>query len=265
MIKIAIADDNKDFCQVISQSIGAEPDIEVIWTASDGRQVIANISKNVPDILILDNIMPYIDGFEVLERIHEMELKTVPKIIMLTAMGHEMITRKAISLGVDYYIVKPFDMDILLKRIYNLAGKNNLVKNSSSDRNSRGLMVSETMQNGESIEISITNLIHEIGVPAHIKGYQYIRMAILLCVEDMDLISAVTKELYPTIAKEFGTTSSRVERAIRHAIEVAWSRGNLDTIDALFGYTVSMGKGKPTNSEFIALLSDKIRLETLKA
>ena len=264
MIKIAIADDNKDFCQMISESLGAESDIEVIWTANDGRQVLANLAKSVPDVLILDNIMPYIDGFEVLERMQDMELRSVPKVMMLTAMGHEMITKKAMTLGVDYYVVKPFDFKILLKRIYNLTGKNNIVKNAGSDKNSRNLMISENMQPVESLEVSITNLIHEIGVPAHIKGYQYIRRAIILCVEDMDLISAVTKELYPTIAKEFGTTSSRVERAIRHAIEVAWSRGNLDTIDALFGYTVSMGKGKPTNSEFIALLSDKIRLETLK-
>jgi len=263
MIKIAIADDQRDFCEMVSEIIGTESDIEIIWTAYDGRHVLTNLKKEVPDVLILDNIMPYIDGFEVLERIHEMELERLPKIIMLTAMGNEMITRKAMSLGIDYFIVKPFDMDILLKRIYNLSGKKSTVKSFSADRG-KNAMITDIKPMGESIEVAITNLIHEIGVPAHIKGYQYIRRAIILCVEDMDLISAVTKELYPTIAKEFATTSSRVERAIRHAIEVAWSRGDLDTINSLFGYTVSMGKGKPTNSEFIALLSDKIRLETLK-
>ena len=263
MIKIAIADDHKEFCQLVTDTVGNESDIDVIWIAHDGRQVISNIKKDVPDVLILDNIMPYVDGLGVLERISEMELESIPKIIMLTAMGLDMITKKAVSLGVDYFVVKPVDMEILLKRIYNLAGKIDPAAKSLSERNSRNLMMSGTQNSSENMEVAITNLIHEIGVPAHIKGYQYIRRAILLCIEDMDLISAVTKELYPAIAKEFATTSSRVERAIRHAIEVAWNRGNLDTINSLFGYTVSMGKGKPTNSEFIALLSDRIRLETL--
>ncbi len=261
-IKVAIADDNKDFCGLLNDTLGAEKDIDIIWIANNGKEAISCLKKDDPDVLILDNIMPYIDGFEVLEQIPDMDLPKRPKIIILTAMGHETLTKRAISLGADYYIVKPFDMNILLKRIYNLAGRGSLVKPAERD-NSRTSGSSQL--SSSSLEMDITNLIHEIGVPAHIKGYQYLRLAITLCVENMDLISAVTKELYPMIAKEFDTTPSRVERAIRHAIEVAWNRGKLETINNLFGYTVHTGKGKPTNSECIALLSDKIRLERASA
>lgn len=258
-VKIAIADDNKDFCGLLNDSLGAEKDIDVIWIANNGKEAIKYLRKSVPDVLILDNIMPYIDGFEVLEQIPDLNLSKRPKVIILTAMGHETLTKKAIALGADYYIVKPFDMNILLKRIYNLAGHGNFIK--PAERNTSKSSVSSRQLASSSLEMDITNLIHEIGVPAHIKGYQYLRSAIALCVDNMDLISAVTKELYPMIAKEYNTTSSRVERAIRHAIEVAWNRGKLETINNLFGYTVSTCKGKPTNSECIALLSDKIRLE----
>ncbi len=261
-IKVAIADDNKDFCDLLKDSLGTEKDIDIIWIANNGKEAISSLKKENPDVLILDNIMPYIDGFEVLEQIPDLDLPKRPKIIILTAMGHETLTKRAISLGADYYIVKPFDMNILLKRIYNLAGRGNLIKPAERDaaRSSGSNQLASS-----SLEMDITNLIHEIGVPAHIKGYQYLRLAITLCVDNMDLISAVTKELYPTIAKEYNTTPSRVERAIRHAIEVAWNRGKLETINNLFGYTVHTGKGKPTNSECIALLSDKIRLERTSA
>lgn len=260
-IKLAIADDNKDFCDMLTDCIGSEKDINIIWKANNGREVIECLEKECPDVLILDNIMPYIDGFEVLERIQEMDFPKAPKVIMLTAMGHETLTKRAISLGADYYIVKPFDMNILLKRIYNLAGRGSLVR--PADRDGRRNVSDDASLSASSLEMDVTNLIHEIGVPAHIKGYQYLRMAITLCVQNMDLISAVTKELYPMIAKEYDTTASRVERAIRHAIEVAWTRGKLDTINDLFGYTIHNSKGKPTNSECIALLSDKIRLERM--
>ncbi len=261
-VKVAIADDNKDFCGLLNDSLGAEKDIDIIWIANNGKEAISYLQKNIPDVLILDNIMPYIDGFEVLEQIPDMDLPKRPKIIILTAMGHETLTKKAISLGADYYIVKPFDMNILLKRIYNLAGRGNLIRSGERDA---AKSASNSQLSSTSLEMDITNLIHEIGVPAHIKGYQYLRLAITLCVDNMDLIGAVTKELYPMIAKEYNTTPSRVERAIRHAIEVAWNRGRLETINSLFGYTVHNGKGKPTNSECIALLSDKIRLERTSA
>ena len=260
-IKLAIADDNKDFCDILYEVLGEEKDIEISWTANDGRKVLEEIQKETPDVLILDNIMPYIDGFEVLEQINKMELSKSPKIIMLTAMGNETFTKKAISLGASYYIVKPFDLQILLKRIYSLSGIHKEEDTPAAPKSARKLIRKEDSEEMSNLEIDITNMIHEIGVPAHIKGYQYLRMGIALCVENMDLISAVTKELYPMIAKAYNTTPSRVERAIRHAIEVAWNRGKLETIDSLFGYTVHNGKGKPTNSEFIAIVADKLRLE----
>jgi two-component system response regulator (stage 0 sporulation protein A) len=258
-IKVAIADDNKDFCNILNDCLQSEKEIRIVWIAYDGREVLSYIQKDNPDVLILDNIMPYIDGFEIMERIPEMNLDKMPKIIMLTAMGHETLSRRAAALGADYYIVKPCDMSILVKRIYYIAGRENLILQSSGK--TKKLVRDDSHFKSTSLESDITNLMHEIGVPAHIKGYQYLRTAIALCVNNMDLISAVTKELYPMIAKEYNTTSSRVERAIRHAIEVAWTRGRLETINSLFGYTIHTGKGKPTNSEFIALLSDKIRLE----
>lgn len=260
-IKVAIADDNKDFCDILYDVLKEENDIDICWTANDGRKVLEEIQRDTPDVIILDNIMPYIDGFEVLEQINKMDLKNPPQIIMLSAMGNENFTKKAISLGAGYYIVKPFDLQILLKRIYSLTGITKEEDASGQPKSARKLIRKETAEDTSNLEIDITNMIHEIGVPAHIKGYQYLRLGIALCVENMDLIGAVTKELYPMIAKEYNTTPSRVERAIRHAIEVAWNRGKLETIDSLFGYTVHHGKGKPTNSEFIAIVADKLRLE----
>lgn len=177
---------------------------------------------------------------------------------MISAIGQEKITEDAFRLGADYYIMKPFDNDMVISRIKD-------VKNRNSVRATEVRRVNPYEKKEElkerNLESDVTAIIHEIGVPAHIKGYQYLREAIIMSVNDMDMLNSITKILYPTIAKKFQTTPSRVERAIRHAIEVAWSRGKMDTIDALFGYTINNGKGKPTNSEFIALIADKIRLE----
>ena len=206
-------------------------------------------SENPPDVLLLDIIMPHLDGLGVLEKINEMENK--PKVIMLTAFGQENITRKAVELGASYYILKPFNMDVLVERIRLLG--NGAVPAPSVSSLSR-------VTKKSSLEADVTGIIHEIGIPAHIKGYHYLREAIMMVVEDVDLLGSVTKILYPRIAEKFDTTSSRVERAIRHAIEVAWSRNNIDTIKKFFGYTVNTERGKPTNSEFIALVADRLRL-----
>ena len=221
-IKIVLADDNKDFCQVLKEYLSNESDIEILGIAKDGIEALDLVKKTQPDLLVLDVIMPHLDGLGVIEKLNSMNLPKMPKIIVLSAVGQDKITQSAINLGADYYIVKPFDFVI---------------------------------------ETEITNIIHEIGVPAHIKGYLYLREAIKMVIENVELLGAVTKELYPSIAKKFNTTPSRVERAIRHAIEVAWSRGKVDTINQLFGYTVHNTKGKPTNSEFIAMIADKLRLE----
>lgn len=259
-IKVLIADDNKDFCDIMSEYLKKQDDIEVTGIANDGKEAIELISHELPDLVILDIIMPHLDGLGVLEQMNNMNLNKFPKVIILSAVGQDKITQRAISLGADYYVIKPFDFEIFIDRIRQITGaKEAAVPDNIVNKNRQGR--SALITKNRSLEAEITNIIHEIGVPAHIKGYLYLREAISMVVENTGLLSAVTKELYPTIAKKFNTTSSRVERAIRHAIEVAWSRGKVDTINNLFGYTINNHRGKPTNSEFIAMIADKLRLE----
>jgi len=258
-IRIGVADDNKDFCRIITDYFEDKEEIELAFVSHDGLQTVDKVKTTMPEILILDMVMPHLDGLGVLEAINNMELERYPKIIVLSAVGQEPITQKAINLGAEYYIVKPFNLDILMKRINQMAGLDD--KEENRIQYARAVIEEREKDSARNLEIDITNIIHEIGVPAHIKGYHYLRDAIIMVVEDIELLGAVTKELYPAIAKANNTTPSRVERAIRHAIEVAWNRGKLETIDALFGYTVQNDKGKPTNSEFIAIIADKLRIE----
>jgi len=267
-ISVVIADDNKEFCSILNDYLLNQKDIVVIGIAKDGREALELVKEKKPDLLILDIIMPHLDGLGVLENIGTMNLLKVPRIIILSAVGQDKITQQAITLGADYYTVKPFDMEIFTKRIREMF--NGATKQQSTARNrpmqytpsSSILADNNTINNGPmDLETEITNIIHEIGVPAHIKGYMYLREAITMVVSDMELLSAVTKELYPSIAKKYNTTASRVERAIRHAIEVAWGRGQIEAINRLFGYTIHNEKGKPTNSEFIAIIADKLRLK----
>jgi two-component system response regulator (stage 0 sporulation protein A) len=259
-VTIGIADDNKDFCNILTDFFETQDDIEVIFTAHDGMRTVDLVLKNKPDILLLDMIMPYLDGLGVLERLNSIELDHMPRVIVLSAVGQESITQKAINLGAEYYVVKPFDLNILAKRVKQLSGNLEASTQGSRNNTAKAVLCNDDKKQND-LEVDITNIIHEVGVPAHIKGYQYLRNAITMVVEDMDLLGAVTKELYPAIAKLNNTTPSRVERAIRHAIEVAWNRGKIETINNLFGYTVHNDKGKPTNSEFIAIIADKLRLE----
>ncbi|EOE7215456.1 TPA: sporulation transcription factor Spo0A [Clostridioides difficile] len=261
-IKIVLADDNKDFCQVLKEYLSNEDDIDILGIAKDGIEALDLVKKTQPDLLILDVIMPHLDGLGVIEKLNTMDIPKMPKIIVLSAVGQDKITQSAINLGADYYIVKPFDFVVFINRI------RELVSNRVTQVEPKPRPVQETqmtrsdfVKNVGNIETEITNIMHEIGVPAHIKGYLYLREAIKMVIDNVELLGAVTKELYPSIAKKFNTTPSRVERAIRHAIEVAWSRGKVDTINQLFGYTVHNTKGKPTNSEFIAMIADKLRLE----
>ncbi|WP_129598579.1 sporulation transcription factor Spo0A [Anaerophilus nitritogenes] len=259
-ISVLIADDNKDFCDILSEYLEKQNDLEVVGIAKDGLEAVDLVSKELPDVLVLDIIMPHLDGLGVLERLYSMNLEKTPKIIVLSAVGQDKITQRAINLGADYYVVKPFDFEIFIKRIRQLSGNVQFVPEKKNEF--KNLLINTSNTNiSQSLEAKITNIIHEIGVPAHIKGYLYLREAISMVVENIEMLSAVTKELYPSIAKKFNTTPSRVERAIRHAIEVAWSRGKVDTINNLFGYTVHNDKGKPTNSEFIAMVADKLRIE----
>ncbi|KQL49190.1 chemotaxis protein CheY [Brevibacillus choshinensis] len=255
-IEVLLADDNREFVNLLEEYISSQYDMNVIGVAYNGNEVVRLLQERVPDVLILDIIMPHLDGLAVLEQIQAMRLSPQPKIIMLTAFGQEEITKKAVELGAAYYILKPFDMEVLAQRIRQM-----ITTKASSNFVTSVKQQAPLAVRGRNLDASITSIIHEIGVPAHIKGYLYLREAITMVYNDVELLGSITKVLYPDIAKKFNTTASRVERAIRHAIEVAWSRGNLDSISSLFGYTISNTKAKPTNSEFIAMVADKLRIE----
>ena len=255
-INVAIADDNQRTVEMMTELLEQESDIEVIASADDGEEALRIIKEKQPDVVLLDLIMPKMDGLSVMEKVNmDEQITKRPEFIIVTAVGQERITEDAFRKGASYYVMKPFHNDMILSRIKD-AG--NGERKNNSEYESRNAVSKKQEYN---LETRVTDMIHEIGIPAHIKGYHYLRDAIIMAVDDMDVLNAITKVLYPTIAKMHQTTASRVERAIRHAIEVAWSRGKLDTLDELFGYTVSNRKGKPTNSEFIALIADTIRLE----
>lgn len=261
-ISVLIADDNKEFCSILNDYLLNQKDIVVTGIAKDGREALELIQQKQPDLVVLDIIMPHLDGLGVLEKLNGMDLDKMPRVIVLSAVGQDKITQQAITLGADYYVVKPFDMDIFTKRIREMFSTQDVeTKRRSVSTQVVQREAAATSRGPIDLETEITSIIHEIGVPAHIKGYMYLREAITMVVNDMELLSAVTKELYPSIAKKYNTTASRVERAIRHAIEVAWGRGQVDAINKSFGYTVHNEKGKPTNSEFIAIIADKLRLK----
>lgn len=247
-LKILIADDNKDFCDVLKNYLEKQDDMEVTCVVNNGNDAYKKIVELKPEVALLDSIMPDMDGLGVLEKLNENKI-TSTMCVMLTAVTQEQFTQRAFSLGVKYYIAKPFDMEVLVSRIRQL--KEPISKGIPTNSSASDIC----------LETKVTNILHEIGVPAHIRGYHYMREAIIMAIGDIDVLNYITKELYPSIAKKCNTTPSRVERAIRHAIEVAWSRGRIEVIDSLFGYTINNHKGKPTNSEFIALISDKLRLE----
>lgn len=249
-------DDNRDLINMMEEYFEEQEDIEVIGTAYNGRECLEMLEETEPDVLVLDIIMPHIDGLKVLESLRNDGKKSM-QVIMLTAFGQEDVMKQAVDLGASYFILKPFEIENLAEQIRQLKGKGQLATNMPKVNAKE----KKTEKKKQDLEASITNIIHEIGVPAHIKGYMYLREAITMVYHDIDLLGSITKVLYPDIAKKFNTTASRVERAIRHAIEVAWSRGNIESISSLFGYTVNISKAKPTNSEFIAMVADHLRLE----
>ncbi len=256
---VVVADDNKEFSDILTRFISSYEEFQVVGVARDGVEALEVLEREKPDILILDIIMPHLDGLEVLERLHDNEKDICSKIVILSAVGQDKITQRAIELGAAYYVVKPFDFKVFIRRLKQIAGMDAPVPKVRE--NISAYNDNTPIQNEKNLEVTVTNVIHEMGIPAHIKGYLYLRDAIIMVTENIDYLGAITKELYPKIAIKYNTTPSRVERAIRHSIEVAWSRGRVDVINKLFGYTVNNHKGKPTNSEFIALISDKIRLE----
>ncbi|MDF2556406.1 MAG: spo0A [Bacillales bacterium] len=257
-IKVCMIDDNRELITLLKEYLSLKEDIEVVFTANNGVDGLVQLERHEVDVVLLDIIMPHLDGLAVLTRLREIKASNMPKVIMLTAFGQEDVMKKAAELGASYFMMKPFDMEQVVSQIRigtepnSTSYTSNVVSNSSSP-------VKEVK--GKNIDVLITTIIHEVGVPAHIKGYIYLREAITMVYNDIELLGSITKILYPDIAKKFKTTSSRVERAIRHAIEVAWNRGNVDSLTRLFGYTISMSKAKPTNSEFIAMIADKLRLE----
>ena len=263
-IKILIADDNLDFVSTLITYFDTQDDVEIIATAKDGQEAYEQIINLKPQVALLDVIMPHLDGLGVLEKLITSNVE-LPICIMLSAVGQDNVTAQAINLGAQYYILKPFKMDVLMKRIRELIEKPVQVKPviQLPTKENKANYVEFNIQSSkeEILEIKVTNIIHEIGVPAHIKGYQYLRDGIIMVVNNIEVINQITKQLYPDLAKKYKTTPSRVERAIRHAIEVAWNRGQLETVESIFGYTVNSNKGKPTNSEFIAMIADKLRLD----
>lgn len=253
-ITVAIVDDNEEFCSILDEYLSKQEDIEVVGIANDGLEALKLLEMETPNVLILDIIMPHLDGLGVLEEINHKEEK--PYTIMLSAVGQDKVTQKAIQLGADYYIIKPFDFEFFLKRIRESKEELPLVQNPNQTTD----LTKEEIKNIEKLS---AEMIYSLGVPAHIKGYAYLKEAIVMVAKTPEYLNAVTKELYPGLARQFDTTPSRVERAIRHSIEVTWNQGESDEIKKMFEHLPKFKQGnkKPTNSEFIAVLADKIRLK----
>lgn len=247
-VKVLLADDSTEFshsCSKVLKGCG----FEVILSAKDGISVLTDIDKYKPDVVLMDTFMPNVDALGVMDSL-KAKGKQLPVIMVMSGYDNPRLEKEVLEGGASYYLIKPFDFEILAERIAKLTSNNpdlTVIHSFNNNRNS-------------DLELMITEIIHQIGVPAHIKGYHYIREAIMLAVNNADIINSVTKQLYPAIAKKYQTTSSRVERAIRHAIEVAWDRGDIDVLNSYFGYTIHNERGKPTNSEFIAMIADKLRL-----
>ena len=242
--RIVIADANEEFRHLFISSMAEEADLEVVGETGEGPEAVRLVEKLRPDVVVMDLVLSKEDGLEVLQDLAGLEPR--PKVLVLSGFVRGSVAELAAARGADYYMMKPCRLAAVTERLRQLTS---------------GMAGGNEEEEGRDLESTVTSIIHEIGVPAHIKGYQYLRESILIAVKDMDVINAVTKVLYPEVAKRYGTTASRVERAIRHAIEVAWDRGDLETLQKYFGYTVSNTKGKPTNSEFIAMIADRLQLQ----
>lgn len=264
LLEVLVADNSEFAGKNLREFFRKRKDIHLIDVVDNGKDAYHLILEKKPDIVLIDVILPVWDGFTVIEKVNiSGDADKKPAFIIISSMGNQSMVEYACKLGVIYYIMKPYNMEIMMRRILQMARiRMEEMPEELPERKLKSAKEYYTPNYLESsLENDVTNIIREIGIPAHIKGYQYIREAIIMTVNDMNLLNYITKLLYPTIAKKYKTTSSSVERAIRHAIEVAWNRGKIDVLEDMFGYTISAGKGKPTNSEFIALIADKLRLE----
>ena len=249
-IRVLIAEEGTQQGKLFKEALSSSG-LDVSLVAKDGREVLNRLKKESYDVLIIDTFMMRLDGLGVLKELDSLKLNKKPMIIVVSGVDNQRLQNELIINGADYYFIKPFETQMLAQRIIQMAGDPDGTK--------------PVLSSGKTdLEIVVSDIMHQIGVPAHIKGYQYLRKAIILSIEDDEMMNSVTKVLYPTVAKCFNTTASRVERAIRHAIEVAWDRGDVDVLSSYFGYTIQNERGKPTNSEFIAMISDKLKLN-LKA
>ncbi len=251
-IKVLVADAHEEFRKLLVDTLSEELDMEVVGSTGDGEEAIRLARTDEPGVVVMDIVLSNLDGLEVLSALDRLPAPK-PRVLILSSFAQSNVAELAASSGADYFMIKPCKTATVVERVRQLGTKLQPlgIETPARSGGSRAM----------SLESEVTTIIHEIGVPAHIKGYQYLREAIIIAVEDMEVINAVTKILYPEVAKRFNTTASRVERAIRHAIEVAWDRGDLETLQKYFGYTVSNAKGKPTNSEFIAMIADKLQLQ----
>ena len=245
IITVVLADADQVFCDMLKENIEETGEFKVVGVAADGQSALRLVQERKPQLLLSEVVLPGLDGMGLLDRLAE--LATQPKVILISSLYRNEIVKQALKRNISYFMPKPFEPGSLLERMRQVMD-----------------LGSEPEDEYQALQRRVTTVIHEVGVPAHIKGYQYVREAIVIAVQDIEVINGVTKVLYPEVAKRYNTTPSRVERAVRHAIEVAWDRGDLETLQSYFGYTVSNTKGKPTNSEFIAMIADKIRLEGKK-
>lgn len=250
-LKVLIAEERNDFGNSCVKAL-EKNGCSVTLSAKDGNYVIASVEKCMPDVLIMEAFMPGLDALGVLKRLNSGSVAKKPVVCVISGVGNSDFEQQILSAGADYYFIKPVDANVVAERVMLLSSmqRNNMSENSQNNKNTDA-----------ELEVTVSEIMHQIGVPAHIKGYQYLREAIILSINNTEMMNSVTKLLYPTVAKTFSTTASRVERAIRHAIEVAWDRGDVDVLSSYFGYTIQNTRGKPTNSEFIAMISDKLRLK----
>lgn len=261
-VRVVISDDNRQFNMLLTDVFNAQSDFVVVGNAYDGVETLQVVEDSKPDLLMLDIIMPYLDGIGVIEKLNSFSER--PSIIVISAVGQENISQKAVNMGALYYFVKPFDLNVMIERVRQLIFNLPIKKTNVADvvHENYNSVIKHSVE--VDLENEVTEILKELGIPAHVRGYKFLRDAIIESTLDSDLINAITKTLYPLIAEKYNTTPTRVERAIRHAIEISATRGKVESLYKYFGYSTSQDKGKPTNSEFIAMISDKLRLKLKK-